>query len=145
MNEYDSKTQFYKLFAAENKLRGFAELYQNSYQIGIFACCRQRHEPFPCYPAKQQPAKATQDELRTKVTVVIDDMNDEIKIAIQTAGVRGKTYTATVKRENLGLLFGCRPSLGVLSETSMIKDVIDCVLSRLDHQTLSIELPKIFD
>ena len=39
-NEYDPKTRFYKLFRAELKLRIFAEIYQNSYIVGIFACCR---------------------------------------------------------------------------------------------------------
>ena len=43
-NEFDKKTQFYKLFKAENKLRHLAEEYANAYLIGIFACCRQVYQ-----------------------------------------------------------------------------------------------------
>ena len=43
-NEYDKKAEFYKLMMAEAKLRGWAEIYPNSYIIGIFACCRQLHK-----------------------------------------------------------------------------------------------------
>ena len=40
-NEFDTRNCFYKLFRAEVKLRSFAEIFQNAYVIGIFACCRQ--------------------------------------------------------------------------------------------------------
>ena len=39
-NEYDTKKKFYKMLQAEAKLRIWAEIYPNSYIIGIFACCR---------------------------------------------------------------------------------------------------------
>ena len=29
------------MFEAENRIRELAEMYQNSYLMGIFACCRQ--------------------------------------------------------------------------------------------------------
>ena len=37
-NEFDKKTCFYRMFKAEAKLRMYAEIYPNSYIIGIFAC-----------------------------------------------------------------------------------------------------------
>ena len=40
LNEYDDDTEFYKLFAAEDKIRNFADTHPNSYQVSIFACCR---------------------------------------------------------------------------------------------------------
>lgn len=84
--------------------------------------------------------------MQSKISGAVDDMNEELKAAIESAkGVRGKTFAAIVKRENVFLLFGCRPSLGVLSETNMVKDVIECTVSRLDHQTLSVELPNVLD
>lgn len=43
-NEFDEKKRFYRTFKAEIKLRSFAEIYPNSYVIGIFACCRQPFE-----------------------------------------------------------------------------------------------------
>ena len=39
-NDYDPKTNFYKMYRAEAKIRSFAETYPNSYVIGIFACSR---------------------------------------------------------------------------------------------------------
>jgi hypothetical protein len=56
-NEWDKSRKFYKMFAAENKLRMLAQEFQNSYQIGIFACCRQRHDPPECYPKGSKPTK----------------------------------------------------------------------------------------
>ena len=89
----------------------------------------------------------TQNELRTKISGAVDDMNlEESKAAKEsTIGVRGKTDVAHVKRENVMFMFGCRPSLGVLSETKMVKDFTDCVVSRLDHPTLSVEFPKVIE
>ena len=73
-------------------------------------------------------------------------MEVAIKGTIEPAiGLRGKTVAASVKRENVMLLFGCRPSLGVLSETTMIKDLIQCIYNRLDRQTLSVEFPSVLD
>ena len=39
-NEFDPETGFYKLFRAEQKMRGWALIYPNLFVIGIFACCR---------------------------------------------------------------------------------------------------------
>ena len=41
LNEYDSKTKFYKYFNIENRIRFIAEDFRNSYQIAVFACCRE--------------------------------------------------------------------------------------------------------
>ena len=45
INEFDKKTKFYKLWAAETNLSNLAELYNNSYVIGVFACCREKFDP----------------------------------------------------------------------------------------------------
>ena len=45
-NEYDQHQRFYKAFKAESRLRCLAELYPNSYIVGIFACCRQTQPSF---------------------------------------------------------------------------------------------------
>ena len=85
--------------------------------------------------------------MKSIISVTVDDMNvEETKTAIEsTKSVRGETSAAIVKRENQMLMFRCRPSLGVLSETEMIRDVIDCTVSRLDYPTLSVELPNVFE
>ena len=35
-NEFDLKTRYYKMFRAEEKIRSWAEIYPNSYTVGIF-------------------------------------------------------------------------------------------------------------
>ena len=85
--------------------------------------------------------------MQTKISGAVDDLNVvENKAAIESGKeVRGKTTVAVVKRQNEMHLFGCKPTLGVLSETFMIRDLIDCTVSRLDRPTLSVELPKVFN
>ena len=39
-NEFDLKTRYYKMLRAEQKIRSWAELYPNSYTIGIFESSR---------------------------------------------------------------------------------------------------------
>ena len=42
LNEYDSKTGFYKLFKAEDTVRKLSAVFNlNSYFICSFACCRE--------------------------------------------------------------------------------------------------------
>ena len=60
-------------------------------------------------------------------------------------GTRGNTIAAKVVRENVLLLFGCRPSLGVDAETTMVKDLVKTLISRLDKETLSVTFPKVLD
>ena len=43
-NEWNKKERFYQMLSAEAKLRSWAEIYPNSYIIGIFACCRQLYD-----------------------------------------------------------------------------------------------------
>ena len=60
-------------------------------------------------------------------------------------GTRGNTIAAKVVRENVLLLFGCRPSLGVDAETTMVKDLVKTLISRLDKETLSVTFPKVLN
>lgn len=48
-------------------------------------------------------------------------------------------------RENVLLLFGCRPSLGVDAETTMVRDLVKTLISRLDKESLSVTFPKVLD
>ena len=44
VNEFEPKKGFYKLFNAEQQIRLSATMNKNSYQITIFACCRQLYD-----------------------------------------------------------------------------------------------------
>ena len=41
VNEYDTKTFFYKMINPEADIRSIATNFKNSYQIALFACCRE--------------------------------------------------------------------------------------------------------
>ena len=41
INQYDSKTGFYKLWGIEADIRRLATANTNAYIIGLFACCRE--------------------------------------------------------------------------------------------------------
>ena len=46
VNEFDKKTEFYKIWKIEALIRYFAKTYPNSYHLAIFACCREVYDPF---------------------------------------------------------------------------------------------------
>ena len=41
LNEFNSKKDFYKLYAAEQQIRYLSKLFMNCYYISVFACCRE--------------------------------------------------------------------------------------------------------
>ena len=41
LNEFDPETGFYKLLPVEEKIRLYGTVFPNSYNIAIFACCRE--------------------------------------------------------------------------------------------------------
>ena len=41
LNEFDSGESFYKIAQIEHDIRRYAYYYPNSYQVGLFACCRE--------------------------------------------------------------------------------------------------------
>ena len=45
INEFDRRSCFYKLWPIEAEIRTIAEYYPNSYQIAMFACCRELLSP----------------------------------------------------------------------------------------------------
>ena len=60
-------------------------------------------------------------------------------------GTRGDTITTKVVRENVLLLFGCKPSLGVERDTYMVRELIQTLIRRLDVLSLSLDLPDALD
>ena len=40
VNEYDPKSEYYRMLPAENLIRGLAEEFTNGYMIAFFACSR---------------------------------------------------------------------------------------------------------
>lgn len=146
-NEWCKDRRYYKMFAAEEKLRVMAKSLKNSYHIGIFACCRERYEAKSCYYPKGSKDKSDSGTAGpTQVSELDAALDAQIKETLTTEqGMRGNTAASDVSRENLMLLFGCRPSLGVLSETTMIRDLIKTLNDRVDRSNLALTIPESLD
>ena len=106
-NEFDLKTRYYKMFRAEEKIRTWAELYPNSYTIGIFATSRilyNEHSMTNCIPLfdmrnyselrnnfggfKQQCANIAEQVAKFKQFYMTDEERNQI--TLQTAGEEEK-------------------------------------------------------
>ena len=65
LNIYEKVTQFYRLLGAENDIRENARVYQNSWHMGLFACCRENFDKKGYtggLPGPIDVAKATHNE-----------------------------------------------------------------------------------
>ena len=45
INEIDPDAEFYRLWPAEADMRDWSEKFRNTYHVGLFACCREIHDP----------------------------------------------------------------------------------------------------
>ena len=134
-NEFCKETEFYMMYGAEKTLRTFAETYSNSLSIGFFVCCRQNYIPSKCVPKTKQLSQSEP----------IDDTTNEAIPEEKGKRVRGKTFAAQVKQENSAFVYGCRPDKGVLIETKMVDDLVNCIMRRINPSDRSIEFPKVLD
>ena len=73
VNEFDKRTEFYKIWKAEAMIRTFAKMFPNSYHLSFFVCCREIYNPFRhtgCVGGTHQEAvamfKAKDKELEQK-------------------------------------------------------------------------------
>ena len=59
---------------------------------------------------------------------------------------RGGTFISeNHKFQNFLILYGCRPMMGVLGDTKMIKDMRDILIKRYDRVTFSVQIPACFE
>ena len=47
--------------------------------------------------------------------------------------------------QNLILIFGSKPGVGVAANTKLIKDIVDCLRLLYDKKTKTVRLPEAFD
>ena len=58
---------------------------------------------------------------------------------------RGGVRAGLPVAQNFAMFFGCRPALGVLADTTMVKDVVDILLVRYNRRTFAVQFPNCFD
>ena len=56
-----------------------------------------------------------------------------------------KTTVESVARENVILMYGCKPSKAVLAETTMVADITSTLENRFHRNTLSLKIPAAFE
>ena len=64
INEFDAKQKTYKDFPAEECIRKISSECKNSYNVGVFACCRQGYDNMKSYMPKNDVLKFYKDELK---------------------------------------------------------------------------------
>ena len=146
-------------------MRTLSENYTNGYIITIFACCRQLYDH-----REMSGGKRKKDANRMKKLVKLqseyepkfNNLKDEIrkldgeesdtdkreKLQLEAKKSRGgNTADINLIKDpiNLILIWGCRPTKGVLADTKMCNDLKQLFLDRFDRQTLRLEIPKVFD
>ena len=52
---------------------------------------------------------------------------------------------ANMKRQNFCMVFGCRPSEGVLANTKMVMDAVHILTTQFDRTTFTVTLVECFD
>ena len=65
--------------------------------------------------------------------------------SVQRKEARGNAGTEDSQNQNILLMWGCRPSKGVLSETAMAKNVVDTMLKRVNRIDLTVTIPLAFE
>ena len=58
--------------------------------------------------------------------------------------IQGLTVCDMV-HQNFAFLYGCKPSIGVNADTTMVTDVIKTLLNRFDRNELTVSIPDVFD
>ena len=112
VNEFDKRKKFYKQFPAERLVRFLAEKCPNTYNIAIFACCREFERPEYSYISLADARTKMDLILKEKMEKVAKD-NDYVKfmeelkeVKTDTVAGRGNAFESDLKAANFLIVFG---------------------------------------
>lgn len=105
MNEFDSRTGFYKLWKVESYIRTLARLFPNTYHLAFFACCREIHDPTRhsgCVEGPRDVAVARFKEIDEQKTVkdIVEDQISEISKLKQKVVILESQIARVPEQEN---------------------------------------------
>ena len=148
LNEYDPQTKFYKLLRVEEKIRLYGAAFQNSYNIAIFACCRDvwdHNKMFDtCVQRNPEAMRGIEDNTVSLMQLKLQKKAQ--KGIISGGDSRGGEYVNALSvHKNFILLFGCRPQLGVKAKTKMVHELMQLMRQRYNRDTLCLKLPDSFE
>ena len=154
LNEYDEESSFYRLFEAEDLLRGLADEFSNLYQIGIFTSHR-KQAPVPrC--ARRPNARASDVHTRKKsadrkagekakhtLRKMLDAAGAPEEIQTNRESMISSMLPARQPRRNLILMSAQTEYMPEQGGAGLIKDLVNLLIKRLDRQTLSVQFPDV--
>ena len=84
----------------------------------------------------------TRNPEETENNEQVEESKEQVKPKV---GARG--YSLLEKRviQNLILIFGSKPGVGVAANTKLIRDIMDCLRLLYDKKTKTVRLPEAFD
>lgn len=146
INEFDDNTKFYKKFQLEKKLRTFAKMYPNTYNMAFCACCREIFNEERHFGFKTKEEAEAKKEFKTKREAYeIKAKPEESRDDEEEAKARGVGELVEQKdRQNVVLFFGCMPGLVVDAQTKMIKDVVEILKKRYSKTDFFVQFPDCF-
>ena len=71
--------------------------------------------------------------------------NEELTEEIKNAMNRGTSINDKTNKSNFMFIFGCRPSTGVIANTTMVQDIYDAFIENADRINFEVRLPKTLD
>ena len=110
LNEFDENTKFYKLLPAEDKIRLFGMSFQNSYNIAVFACCRElwNHDEMLNKCQSRNPAEAMRGSGQANYDQKLQFEWMAKKNIARGAQSRGGEFSnALSQHNNIIMLWGC--------------------------------------
>ena len=151
------------MWNVEDATRDIATEFTNSFQLVIFACCREvfNHKKH-CggFPTKEEADKFYADmrrEEQAKILAVRDaeakEGNDSDEEAKKKAAEQEKDLKARgdgsilkhVTRQNIIIMFGCKVGDGIAAKTNMVNEIAHIFCTRYDKTTLILVIPDVFD
>ena len=96
---------------------------------------------------KSPESCAAVDEFNAMIEEIKDQKdNGQIPSANNEKSRGFSSFTAaTIELQNFLLMWGCRPSSAVNANTKMIAEIVNVLLTKLDRNTLTIQLPQAFE
>ena len=85
----------------------------------------------------------TRNPEETENNEQVEDSKEQVKPKV---GARGRdSLLEKIFVQNLILIFGSKPGVGVAANTKLIKDIVDCLRLLYNKNTKTVRLPEAFD
>ena len=133
VNEFDTRTAFYKMSAWESFMRKMARLFKNSYWIAFVITCRE---------SEKQIAKAVGVAAERGSKEYLLRFKKHFAAPKEMKQATTVNQAESVQCENFFILYGCHPGGMIAMETKFESDLTRTLMN-YDKSTLEISFPDI--